>query len=165
MPRFLSSRPDSRLIPLPWETPLAEWPAEHLVALPRGISRHVVRFIKVGNDVYAAKEVIESAAVHEYRMLQEAAPGGFGAVQHVEHLTDVRAGHGGARQLRPDAAVQQGPAQGGDGGVVPGRVGKRGTVHRGVHGAPHYPERWSGRPRGHSVPEYSQDRPGADLSP
>lgn len=71
MPRFLSSRPDSRLIPLPWELPLAEWPTEHLVALPRGISRHVVRFIKVGNSVYAAKEVIENLAIHEYRMLTD----------------------------------------------------------------------------------------------
>ncbi len=65
MPRILSAKPDSRLIPLPWSLPLTDWPTEHLVALPRGISRHVVRFIKVGNDVYAAKEVIEAAAVHE----------------------------------------------------------------------------------------------------
>jgi len=41
------------------------------VALPRGISRHVVRFIKVGNSVYAAKEVIESLAIHEFRMLTD----------------------------------------------------------------------------------------------
>ncbi len=51
--------------------PLAEWPADHLVALPRGISRHVVRFIKVGNQVYAAKEVVEHLAVHEYRLLHD----------------------------------------------------------------------------------------------
>ncbi|HKN44299.1 MAG TPA: DUF4032 domain-containing protein, partial [Propionibacteriaceae bacterium] len=43
MPRFLAAQPDSRLITLPWATPLAEWPEEKLVALPRGISRHVVR--------------------------------------------------------------------------------------------------------------------------
>lgn len=71
VPRFLSSRPDSRLIPLPWGTPLAEWPTEHLVALPRGISRHVVRFIRVGTTVYAAKEVVEPLAIHEYRLLQD----------------------------------------------------------------------------------------------
>jgi hypothetical protein len=71
MPRFLSSRPDSRLIPLPWELPLAEWPEENLVALPRGISRHVVRFIRVGSSVYAAKEVLEHLALHEYRMLTD----------------------------------------------------------------------------------------------
>ncbi|MFP5417414.1 MAG: DUF4032 domain-containing protein [Actinomycetes bacterium] len=59
------------MIALPWNTPLAEWPAEHLVALPRGISRHVVRFIQVGDEVLAAKEVLEEAAVHEYRMLTD----------------------------------------------------------------------------------------------
>lgn len=71
MPRFLSAKPDARLIPLPWGTPLADWPTDVLVALPRGISRHVVRFVAVDDDVYAAKEVIEAAAFHEYRMLQD----------------------------------------------------------------------------------------------
>ncbi|MDN6812566.1 MAG: DUF4032 domain-containing protein, partial [Acidipropionibacterium jensenii] len=71
MTRFLSAKPDARLLPLPWSTPLANWPTDRLVALPRGISRHVVRFIKVGSDVYAAKEVIEHLAIHEYRLLTD----------------------------------------------------------------------------------------------
>ena len=71
VPRFISAKPDSRLIPLPWDTPLADWPTEHLVALPRGLSRHVVRFIQVGSSVFAAKEVIQHLAVHEYRLLHE----------------------------------------------------------------------------------------------
>ncbi|GAE77873.1 chromosome segregation ATPases [Cutibacterium acnes JCM 18918] len=69
--RFLSAKPDSRLLPLPWSTPLAQWPQERLVALPRGISRHVVRFITVDDDVYAAKEVVEHLAIHEYRLLHD----------------------------------------------------------------------------------------------
>ena len=71
MPRFLSAKPDARLIPLPWDTPLAQWPIEHLVALPRGISRHVVRFVTVDDQVYAAKEVAEHLAIHEYRLLHD----------------------------------------------------------------------------------------------
>lgn len=71
MPRFLAAQPDARLLPLPWHLPLAQWPAKHLVALPRGISRHVVRFIQVGGEVFAAKEVLEHAAMHEYRMLTD----------------------------------------------------------------------------------------------
>jgi len=71
MPRFISATPDSRLLPFPWGVPLAEWPAELLVALPRGLSRHVVRFIQVGNSVYAAKEVIGHLAQHEYRLLHD----------------------------------------------------------------------------------------------
>jgi len=88
MPRILSAKPDSRLIPLPWELPLTDWPTELLVALPRGISRHVVRFIKVGNDVYAAKEVIETSAVHEYRMLQELTREDTPAVEPLAVITD-----------------------------------------------------------------------------
>jgi hypothetical protein len=71
MPRFLSAKPDSRLITLPWETPLADWPEDNLVALPRGISRHVVRFVRVGADIYAVKEVLEHLARHEYRLLRD----------------------------------------------------------------------------------------------
>jgi len=41
------------------------------VALPRGISRHVVRFLAVGEDILAAKEILEEVAVHEYRLLTE----------------------------------------------------------------------------------------------
>lgn len=73
MPRFLAAKTDTRLITLPWETPLAEWPEEHLVVLPRGISRHVVRFVKVGREVYACKEVLEHLAIHEYRLLHDLA--------------------------------------------------------------------------------------------
>lgn len=71
MPRFLSATPNSSLLPLPWGVPLADWPEHHLVALPRGLSRHVVRFIAVGDEVYAAKEVNEELALHEYRLLQD----------------------------------------------------------------------------------------------
>ncbi|WP_341729312.1 DUF4032 domain-containing protein [Brooklawnia sp.] len=71
MPRFLSATPNSQLLPLPWDTPLAEWPERYLVALPRGISRHVVRFIEVGDEVLAAKEVNEDLALHEYRLLHD----------------------------------------------------------------------------------------------
>ena len=87
MPRFVSAKPDSRLIPLPWGTPLAEWPTEHLVALPRGISRHVVRFIRVGSSVYAAKEVIEHLALHEYRLLHDLMRMGTPSVEPIGVIT------------------------------------------------------------------------------
>ena len=87
MPRFLSAKPDARLIPLPWSTPLAEWPTEYLIALPRGISRHVVRFIRVGDSIYAAKEVIEDLAVHEYRLLHDLTRLGTPSVEPVAVVT------------------------------------------------------------------------------
>ncbi|MGI5950764.1 MAG: DUF4032 domain-containing protein [Brooklawnia sp.] len=83
MPRFLSATPNALLIPLPWQLPLEEWPAEHLVALPRGISRHVVRFIEIGGHVHAAKEVNETLALHEYRLLHELVRLGTPAVEPV----------------------------------------------------------------------------------
>ena len=73
MPRFLAAQSDTRLITLPWATPLVDWPEQHLVALPRGISRHVVRFVRVGTAVYAFKEVVEHLALHEYRLLRDLA--------------------------------------------------------------------------------------------
>jgi hypothetical protein len=45
---FISSRPDPNLLDLPWRLPLEEWPEDILAALPRGISRHVVRFVRLG---------------------------------------------------------------------------------------------------------------------
>ena len=71
MPRFLAAKPDADLLRLPWHVPLEDWPTDLLVALPRGISRHVVRFIHVGDDIVAAKEVLEEVAVNEYRLLTE----------------------------------------------------------------------------------------------
>ncbi|UCM91386.1 DUF4032 domain-containing protein [Streptomyces marincola] len=59
------------LLDLPWDVPLAEWPEKHLVALPRGISRHVVRFARAGSEVVAVKEVGEWAAVREYALLRD----------------------------------------------------------------------------------------------
>jgi len=90
MPRFLSTRPDASLIRLPWSTPLAQWPAELQVALPRGLSRHVVRFIAVRDAVYAAKEVGEALADHEYHMLTELARLDQPAVEPVGVVTDRR---------------------------------------------------------------------------
>ena len=57
------------LLFLPWSTPLEEWPEEYVVALPRGISRHVVRFTRIEDKVFAVKEINTALAVHEYGML------------------------------------------------------------------------------------------------
>ncbi len=59
------------LMELPWDMPLADWPSWYLVALPRGISRHVVRFVRIERQVYAFKEVVESFATREYRLLRD----------------------------------------------------------------------------------------------
>lgn len=54
---------------LPWSTPLADWPEDLVVALPRGISRHIVRFVRLNGQVYAIKEIEQYYADREYRLL------------------------------------------------------------------------------------------------
>lgn len=65
-----TARPDPALLDLPWSTPLEEWPDSVLAALPRGISRHVVRFVKLGSRVLAVKEIKSDIADREYAMLR-----------------------------------------------------------------------------------------------
>ena len=46
--RILASKPNPYLVKLPWDVPLEEWDDEYVIPLPRGLSRHVVRFVRVG---------------------------------------------------------------------------------------------------------------------
>ncbi len=55
---------------LPWQLALEDWPEDTLAALPRGISRHVVRFVRLGPAVIAVKETREHYANREYAMLR-----------------------------------------------------------------------------------------------
>jgi len=65
-----AARPDPALLDLPWQLPLETWPEEVLAALPRGISRHVVRFVKLSGRVLAVKEIKADIAVREYQLLR-----------------------------------------------------------------------------------------------
>ncbi|MFI6323560.1 DUF4032 domain-containing protein [Nonomuraea sp. NPDC050556] len=78
---------DPDLIRLPWELPLEEWPQRHLVDLPRGISRHVVRFARLGGKVYAIKEISERYAKREYRLLWDLARLDAPSVEPVAYVT------------------------------------------------------------------------------
>jgi hypothetical protein len=65
-----AARPDPALLDLPWRLPLEKWPEEILAALPRGISRHVVRFVRLSRRVIAVKEIKADLAVREYNLLR-----------------------------------------------------------------------------------------------
>ena len=54
----------------PGPLPLEDWPADRLAALPRGISRHTVRFVRVSGRVLAIKEIKVDLARREYDMLR-----------------------------------------------------------------------------------------------
>ena len=62
---------DPALLDLPWDIPLEEWPSSLLAALPRGISRHVVRFVNLSGRVLAVKEIGPTVAHHEYDILRD----------------------------------------------------------------------------------------------
>ncbi|WP_058234401.1 DUF4032 domain-containing protein [Devriesea agamarum] len=65
-----TARADPALLDLPWNIPLEDWPEDILAALPRGISRHVVRFIRVSHRVLALKEINHRLAKNEYDLLR-----------------------------------------------------------------------------------------------
>lgn len=58
------------LLDLPWHLPLEAWPKEHIAALPKGLSRHTVRFAHLGEHVIAIKETLFDLAKREYDMLR-----------------------------------------------------------------------------------------------
>jgi len=53
MPLHITGAADASLIDLPWSIPLSAWPEDRIAALPRGLSRHVVRFVRHGDSVLA----------------------------------------------------------------------------------------------------------------
>ncbi len=69
--RIMATTPQPALLTLPWGQPLDEWDGPFLVALPRGLSRHIVRFVRVKEQVYAVKETREQIAWGEYRLLRD----------------------------------------------------------------------------------------------
>jgi hypothetical protein len=61
---------DTALLDLPWHLPLELWPDDSIASLPKGISRHLVRFVHMSDFVVAVKETTEEMARREYDMLR-----------------------------------------------------------------------------------------------
>lgn len=85
--QITAATPDPALLALPWHLPLEEWPQEVLAALPRGISRHVVRFVRLSGRVIAVKEIGESVALREYELLRQLERLGVPSVEPVGVVT------------------------------------------------------------------------------
>jgi len=85
--QITATAPDPAILDLPWHIPLEDWPAENLAALPRGISRHVVRFVKLSGRVIAVKEIGESVAYREYELLRALSRIGVPSVEPVGVIT------------------------------------------------------------------------------
>ena len=65
-----ASRGEPALRHLPGTLPLEDWPSETIAALPKGISRHLVRFVNLSGYVIAVKETTVELASREYDMLR-----------------------------------------------------------------------------------------------
>jgi hypothetical protein len=90
--RFIFSPPadeSAGLLSLPWNEALEDWQDQRLVEIRmRGISRHVVRFVEDGGELYALKSISERLARREYRLLRSLAGGGVPAVSAVGVVVD-----------------------------------------------------------------------------
>jgi hypothetical protein len=93
--RIVASRPDPAIVTLPWSTPLEEWGDDHVVPLPRGLSRHVVRIVRLHDRTYAVKETVEEIAFREYRLLRDLQRLGLPAVVPQGVVTGRVDGRGG----------------------------------------------------------------------
>lgn len=68
--QFVPGREPPALLDLPWSSPISAWDDERLVRMAHGVSRHVVRFVRDRERVYALKEMTEADATREYAMLR-----------------------------------------------------------------------------------------------
>ncbi|MCS4535723.1 DUF4032 domain-containing protein [Corynebacterium sp. HS2168-gen11] len=95
------------LLTLPWNTPLEDWDDNTVVKLPKGISRHTVRFVQLNTEygstnatritngsttaiIAAVKEIGRHTAHHEYAMLRELKRIGAPAVTPIAVITGRR---------------------------------------------------------------------------
>ncbi|GAB2467077.1 DUF4032 domain-containing protein [Jatrophihabitans fulvus] len=88
---------NTEVLELPFELPLAEWPYELFVHVPRGISRHVVRFVSLsGPDggVFAVKEATDRYVVREHGLLRSLAEHSVPVVEAYGTVTE-RVDHDG----------------------------------------------------------------------
>jgi hypothetical protein len=114
--RFTTRAGHPTFVDLPWEQPLADWRSERLVSPVRGISRHVVRFVAYGPEVYALKELPGRLAEREYRLLRALADRSVPVVDAVGVATGRTSGGG------------DGDGADGDGGTPLGGDGDGGTA-------------------------------------
>ena len=82
------------LLSLPLAQPLAEWSDPRIVQVPRGISRHVVRFVRAQNQIFAFKEATERYVLREHHLLRELADASVPVVDAFGTVID-RSDHAG----------------------------------------------------------------------
>jgi hypothetical protein len=85
---------EPELLDLPWSLPLELWPEETIAALPKGISRHLVRFAHLSGYVVAIKETSAELAQREYDMLRTLQRLDIPSVDPIAVITNRRSADG-----------------------------------------------------------------------
>jgi hypothetical protein len=85
---------DPALLDLPWHLPLESWPEENIASLPKGLSRHTVRFAHLRGHVIAIKETLPDLAKREYEMLKELQKLDVPCVEPFANIKNRRDSHG-----------------------------------------------------------------------
>jgi len=86
--RLTTLGPGTEVLDLPLGTPLAEWDDPRIVHVPRGISRHVVRFVQTADDLFAIKESPEHYVLREHSLLRALAEHGVPVVEAYGTVVD-----------------------------------------------------------------------------
>ncbi len=81
--RLVARRSAPFLLEEDWDRPLASWEDDRLVEVARGTHRHVVRFLAIGEEIYALKELPGTDAMKEYRLLGQMDEDGLPVVERV----------------------------------------------------------------------------------
>lgn len=100
--RITAASLDPGLLDLAWQLPLEHWPDDTIMVLPKGISRHLVRFAAMSDYIVAIKETTPEMAAGEYQMLRQLQRLGIPCVEPVAVVANRRDRKG--RPL-PDALV------------------------------------------------------------
>jgi len=87
---FTAVGTNTELIGLPFDLPLADWPDDLIVHVPRGISRHLVRFVEVRGEVFAVKEGTDRYVLREHNLLRALAEHSVPVVEAYGTVVDRR---------------------------------------------------------------------------
>ena len=74
MPELTIRPGNPDFLDLPWDASLADWDIDELIDLPKGISRHTVRFVAFDQGIYAIKELPTVPAKRDYDILRALEP-------------------------------------------------------------------------------------------
>jgi len=84
LPPQLTIRPGHPdFLDLPWSKSLPTWDLPNMIDLPKGISRHEVRFLSYPQGIYVVKELAAMLAENDYRILRGLEAVGAPAVEAV----------------------------------------------------------------------------------